>query len=114
MTTDASNYRRPCHKAGTRRKGPRLRGDDSGWNRRACPISYFQETLRVLIIHLVLLLRRQADLVDQIDALLLEDEQRRRIGAEDEMVGTDGVEGAARARRVVAGRFQVHHLQIVQ
>jgi hypothetical protein len=30
----------------------------------------------------VLFLVRQADLVDEIDALLLEDEQRRRIGAE--------------------------------
>src|SRR5262245_7696784 len=39
--------------------------------------SQLQQLLRVLVIDLVLLLRRQPELVDQIDALLLEHEQGR-------------------------------------
>ena len=37
-----------------------------------------------------------------------------RVGAEDEMVDPDRVERAASRRRVVAGRFEIHHLQVMQ
>src|SRR5262249_13002590 len=73
-----------------------------------------QQLLRVLVVDLVLLLRREAELVDEVDALALEHEQRWRVGAEQEMIDPDRVDGAARARRMIAGRFEIHHLEVVQ
>src|SRR6266699_3217960 len=58
--------------------------------------SQLEQLLRVFIIDLVLLLVREANLVDQVDAFPLEHEQRGRVGAEDEVVHPDGIDGAAR------------------
>ena len=62
-----------------------------------------QKPLGVPGIDLGLIGGLQADFLDDLDALLLEHLQWRRIGAEDEMVGADRFEGAARRRRVIAG-----------
>src|SRR5262249_21841615 len=76
--------------------------------------SQLQQLPGVLIVDLVLLLRRQAELVDEIDAFPLEHEQRRRVSPEEEMINPDRVNGAARTRRMIAGRLEIHHLQIMQ
>src|SRR6266700_4654583 len=79
----------------------------------ACRSSELQEFLGVLAVDLVLVRGRKAHFVDQVHTLLLEHEQRRGIGAEDEAVGPDRLEGAARRGRMIAGRFQVHHLEVL-
>src|SRR4051812_11421181 len=73
-----------------------------------------QELLCIFIIDLVLLLRRQTDLLDEVDAFFLEHEQGRRVRSKNEVVLAHGVEGTARRRRVVAGGFQIHHFEIMQ
>src|SRR3954453_4069078 len=57
--------------------------------------SKFQQLLGVLVIHLALFLRREPELVDEVYALALEHEQRRRVGAEEEMVDPHRVDGTA-------------------
>jgi hypothetical protein len=47
-----------------------------------------------------------SDLVDQVDAFPLQDEERGRIGAEDKVVDPDRVDRAARRRRMVAGGWK--------
>src|SRR5256885_904775 len=76
MTTAAWNFRLPNNIARSRSMGPRLRGDDGRWTWRDWPSSYLQQLLGILIIHLVLLVRRQSYFVDQIDALLFQHKQR--------------------------------------
>src|SRR4051812_34454595 len=75
--------------------------------------SDLQQLPGVLAIDFALVLRRKPELLGQLDALRLERFERWRVGAEDEVVGADRFQRAARARNPIAGRFQVHHLQVV-
>ena len=103
-------------RAGTKERGRQAAGGESGPAPHRVPPcqQQLQKLLGVLVVDLVLLLGREPELVDQVDALLLEHEQRRRVGAEQEMIDADGVDRAARAGRMIAGRFQIHHLQVMQ
>src|SRR5947207_639311 len=52
----------------------------------------FQQSCRIAAADLGVLRRGQADLVDELDALHLERDHRRRVGAENELVLADGLE----------------------
>src|SRR6185437_13552464 len=63
--------------------------------------------------HLVALIRRHADLIHHLKTLHLERDQRRRIGAEDEMLGAHGLETHFGGERGVARGIEIHHLEVM-
>src|SRR3954469_18761772 len=59
-----------------------------------CARLKLEQPLRVAAQHLVAICRRHVELTDQVDALLLERIHRRRVGAEQEMIGAHRIERA--------------------
>src|SRR3984893_16241883 len=90
----------------TRAHGTQLRGF-------AHPTLNLQELRRVAAKYLALVIRMQVQVLDYGNARALEHLERRSVGAENEAIGADGFERAARRRHVIAGRFQLHHFEIM-
>src|SRR6516162_9251385 len=72
-----------------------------------------QQSRRIAAHDLLPLLAGHPDAVHHLEAFPLEWDQRRRIGAEQEMLGADRLEAHLRRQRRVARRIEIHHPQIV-